>query len=168
MNLRRRVFLTLTLLWMIIIFCFSARDAVTSTEDSMRVGRVVAETVIPGFREWPQPRQVSFIHRIDHAVRKSAHCLEYAVLGILLTGFFAMPPGTRTSPGSWIRRAWLTGTLYAVTDEIHQIFVAGRSCQITDVMIDSGGVLLGILLALLFLWLMPVWRTVLYRIGFGG
>ena len=41
--------------------------------------------------------------------------------------------------------AWLAGTLYAVTDEIHQSFVPGRSCELRDMGIDSCGVLAGVL-----------------------
>ena len=44
--------------------------------------------------------------------------------------------------------AW-TGILYAASDEFHQLFVPGRSGQITDVLIDSGGLLAGILLVVL-------------------
>ena len=45
---------------------------------------------------------------------------------------------------------WLTGTLYAVTDEIHQYFVPGRSCEFRDICIDSAGVLCGIFCLCLF------------------
>jgi len=38
------------------------------------------------------------------------------------------------------------GALYALTDEIHQYFVAGRACQLSDVLIDSVGVFLGVCL----------------------
>ncbi len=44
--------------------------------------------------------------------------------------------------------SWLFGTLYAVTDEIHQLFIQGRSCEFRDVCIDSLGVLTGIIVAL--------------------
>ena len=49
--------------------------------------------------------------------------------------------------------AWLIGTAYAVTDEFHQSFVPGRSCELRDVMIDSCGVLTGVLLATLVGWI---------------
>ena len=41
--------------------------------------------------------------------------------------------------------AFAIGALYAVSDEIHQIFVPGRSCELRDILIDSAGVLVGIL-----------------------
>lgn len=43
----------------------------------------------------------------------------------------------------------IIGIFYATSDEIHQCFIPGRGPQITDVIIDSMGVLLGILLVIL-------------------
>ena len=43
--------------------------------------------------------------------------------------------------------AWIAGTLYAATDDLHQLFVEGRSCEFRDVCIDSAGVVLGITIA---------------------
>lgn len=42
-----------------------------------------------------------------------------------------------------------TGIIYATSDEIHQSFVPGRSPMITDIVIDTMGVILGILLIIL-------------------
>ena len=42
--------------------------------------------------------------------------------------------------------AWLIAAAYAVTDEIHQLFVPGRSCEFRDICIDAVGVLAGVLL----------------------
>ena len=47
---------------------------------------------------------------------------------------------------------WAAGTFYAGTDEFHQLFVPGRSGQITDVILDSCGVLTGVLVMGLFFW----------------
>ena len=37
----------------------------------------------------------------------------------------------------------LVSILYAISDEIHQLFIPGRSCQITDICIDTLGILIG-------------------------
>ena len=42
--------------------------------------------------------------------------------------------------------AFLIGTVYAASDELHQLFVPGRSGELTDTMLDGLGVLLGVLL----------------------
>ena len=49
--------------------------------------------------------------------------------------------------------AWGIGALYAVTDEIHQMFSEGRSCEFRDICIDAGGVLFGVLIIHL------IWRA---------
>ena len=73
-------------------------------------------------------------------VRKSAHCLEFTGLGLLVSAavFF-----TKGKTNAIISLA--IASAYAVTDEIHQIFVEGRSCELRDWVIDTVGALLGII-----------------------
>ncbi|MBO5573590.1 MAG: VanZ family protein [Clostridium sp.] len=163
--MRKKIFLLLAILWMGVIFWFSSRNAELSAMDSTRIGRAIAEMLAKGFTGWDESAKEAFVLSVDHAVRKTAHFLEYMILGILLSGVFAE---YRMRPLRWMKRVWISGTLYAVTDELHQIFTPGRSCQLSDVILDSCGVAAGILLALLVLWLTPVWKTLLYRMGFGG
>jgi VanZ family protein len=71
----------------------------------------------------------------DLVLRKLAHLVEYAILGaLLLRAVVDRLP------------ALVAGVAYAVSDEIHQTFVAGRQGSVLDVLIDSAGVLIGILL----------------------
>ena len=70
----------------------------------------------------------------DLLLRKLAHALEYAVLGLLLARAIAELP------------AFAGGLAYAVTDELHQSFVPGRQAALLDVAIDAAGVLCGVLL----------------------
>lgn len=85
-------------------------------------------------------------------IRKAAHFTEYALLGFWLI----------TTLRAYTRRicpfvAWPLwgGLLIAVCDECYQLSVPERSGQVTDIMIDYGGVLAGMLagLALLFVFL---------------
>jgi VanZ family protein len=71
----------------------------------------------------------------DLVLRKIAHTAEYAVLGALLV---------RATGRSWL--ALGLGALYAVSDEFHQTFVAGRHGSPVDVAIDSVGLACGIVL----------------------
>ena len=76
--------------------------------------------------------------------------MEFAVLGVLLRLCLESWFGKQR----WLGPAgWTAGTLYAGTDEIHQIQVAGRTAQWTDVLLDSAGVLTGVLLAALTVYL---------------
>jgi VanZ family protein len=70
----------------------------------------------------------------DTILRKGAHMTEYAILAFLL--FRAL--------GSELP-AFLFGLAYAVSDEIHQLFVSGRHGSPLDVGIDAAGLLLGLL-----------------------
>ena len=46
--------------------------------------------------------------------------------------------------------AWLIAAAYAATDEVHQLFVDGRSGSFVDVCIDSAGAFLGVLCLAIF------------------
>jgi VanZ family protein len=69
----------------------------------------------------------------DLALRKIAHALEYAVLGLLLLRAMG-----REVPAA------ILGVAYAVSDEVHQSFVTGRQGALRDVVIDAVGVLAGV------------------------
>ena len=71
----------------------------------------------------------------DLVLRKIAHAGEFALLGaLLLRALHEELP------------ALALGIAYAVSDEVHQHFVAGRVGSPRDVLIDSVGVALGVLL----------------------
>ncbi len=146
MKKRKLVFATMALVWMGIIFSFSSRTSDVSTNDSNRIGLLIGKTFLPDFEEWSEERQMEFAQNIDHPIRKTAHALEYALLGILLTGAFVDEKKRRKVS---ILIPWALGTLYAATDEFHQLFVPGRSGQVSDVALDSAGVLFGVLIVII-------------------
>ena len=115
---------------MAFIFIQSAFPATVSREES----RVVVKFLRDLFG-W-SPDNAAFI------VRKIGHFLEYLVMGLAL-GLAAGNVRKRRQLAYWI--SWIGGTLFAVTDEIHQYFVPGRSCEFRDVVIDSCGVALGVI-----------------------
>lgn len=132
------VFLVLALGWMSTIFYFSSQDGDESKEDSISVGLFVADTF---FSNLSEEERLEFAEKIDHPIRKCAHATEYALLGILV--YFSL----KNPDKRWFWIAWIICILYASSDEIHQLFVPGRSGQISDVCLDSCGALVGILLS---------------------
>ena len=72
----------------------------------------------------------------DLVLRKLAHATEYAILGALLLRALRRP--------GW---AVALGIAYAISDEIHQSFVPGRQGSSLDVLIDSAGVIAGVVVA---------------------
>ena len=83
-----------------------------------------------------------------HIVRKMAHFCEYTLEGFLL--MLCMRVYSR-HPLRHITVPMLGGVLTALTDETIQLFSPGRSSPVTDVWLDSAGVLAGILIALIFM-----------------
>ena len=170
MTVQRKVFLILMLLWMALIFFYSSRQADVSAEDSGRIGITLGRIFISDFEEWPEEEQQEFAARIDHPVRKTAHAAEYAVLGFLAAGACAGTAGSagtaessgvagRTGNGAWRKfrkemfLPWFIAALYAASDEIHQLFVPGRSGQLSDVILDSAGALAGVAAFTVLCWL---------------
>lgn len=133
----------LTVLWMAVIFSFSAKTADASTQDSLFAGKKIGQLIIADFEKWSDEKQITFAKKIEYPVRKGAHMTEYAILGILLLCSWDLNRHS-LKKASWY--SWLLGTLYAASDEFHQLFVEGRSGQLTDVAIDSIGVMFGVLL----------------------
>ena len=77
----------------------------------------------------------------DAIVKKSGHVIGYAMLVFFNWYALGMDKNKR-----WL--AWLLTILYALTDEYHQSYVAGRHPSIWDVMIfDDLGALLSLWLA---------------------
>lgn len=129
----------MTIMIMIFIFVQSALPADLSQQESNFIVRYLAQ------RLRMDEELLSFI------VRKCAHFTEYMILGIsvkvtaddLLRQSRRADIQTRTAA---ILCPWCIGALYAVSDEIHQSFVPGRSCELRDMIIDSCGVLTGVLI----------------------
>ena len=84
----------------------------------------------------------------QHVVRKMAHFYEYLLEGFLL--MLCMRVYSR-HPLGHITVPMLGGVLTALTDETIQLYSPGRSSQVTDVWLDSVGVLAGILAALVLM-----------------
>ena len=145
-NNKSVVWLIITVVWMTVIFCFSAQPADVSTDTSLRVGMTIGKMSVPDFSKLPKEEQMDYAKKIEFPVRKMAHATEYAILGCLLTNLCLTFPMRKAY--MW---GWLMGSAYAATDEFHQLFVPGRSGQMTDVMLDSVGCLAGCLLIYLIL-----------------
>ena len=141
---KKIIFIILTILWMLTVFCFSSENSNKSSNTS---GNTI-KAIIRIFVQLPQEKEDQVVEQLQHIVRKMAHFTLYAIGGIILINLVRC----YTSKKAWIH-AWGTGTTYAITDEIHQYFVPGRSCELLDIFIDSAGVITGILIILGIIWL---------------
>ena len=126
--------------WMIVIFLFSAQPAEVSSETSGGIVSQIVELVYPSFETIPEPEQMLILDTWQTVVRKGAHFCAYALLGALVAN------AIRTYN---VRKHLRYGipvavsALYAISDEFHQYFVPGRSCQFLDMCIDTAGAVFG-------------------------
>lgn len=120
--------------WMILIFSFSAQTGEQSSQSSGLIEQLLfyfsfIPSQIAGF-------ELQFI------IRKMAHLSEYFILYLLMFNLMKeYQPYKKSLVFS------LAGVfLYACSDEIHQAFVPNRACLFTDVLIDTTGGGLGMLI----------------------
>jgi len=134
---------------MVVIFYFSSKPA----EDSSKSSECIAEEILEVYEniidhQFSGSVRDEKIGIINHIVRKGAHISEYALLALTLAFHFFV---WRKKIIKVCAYAAGIGIFYAATDEFHQLFVSGRGGQIRDVLIDSIGVALGILIFLFIL-----------------
>ena len=130
---------TLLIVWYGTIFSFSAQDGETSGSLSFHVAKISAQiidTVTFGNRTDVQIEELA--GKMEFFIRKTAHFMEYAVLGILwfLLLLFTLPKISRRN-----RIAICIGMVFlsAAGDEFHQTSIPGRYGNIRDVFIDTAG-----------------------------
>lgn len=127
---------TAVIVWMILIFNLSSQVAKESNSLSKGITEIVIETI-----EKATQKTDFDVSKFNSLLRKNAHFFVYLVLGILVMNA--------------IRRSGLYGVrgfilvlgiciLYAISDEVHQLFVPGRGPQVEDVLIDSVGTIVGV------------------------
>lgn len=127
-KIKRAVCWSLVAVCMGIIFYFSSRTATESSAQSDGVLNII-------YMLFGENGVTTFI------VRKCAHFLEFAGLSFLFSIAFYQQFGAV----KFILPVICT-SLYAVTDEVHQIFVEGRACKFFDWVVDTAGGLFGFLL----------------------
>ena len=135
--------------WMAVIFGLSSQVASTSSTLSGSTVRIVVEHTQPGFGKLPAAQQNNIVEQYQHLIRKTAHVLLYMFLGMLCMAAFSSYAMSLPRKSA---AALAVCIGYAGTDEIHQLFVAGRSGQISDVGIDSCGAMLGIGAVIVIIW----------------
>lgn len=126
---------------MILIYSFSAEDKSTSGNRSHGVTEVVVEIIVPEYPTMSREEQTETIERFHHPIRKIAHFCEFGLLGMLSAAFMrALGKGKKWL--WWVIPAAFC-LLYAISDEVHQIFTQ-RGPTVKDVLIDFSGSITGI------------------------
>lgn len=139
--MKKIILLIITILWMIVIFIFSNQDASKSADYSDSLIKSTIVNIYKLFNNNPTEEKIEeIVETWDLPVRKLAHLTEYFILGVLM--FLTL----NSYNIKIIYIVILLCFLYAVSDEIHQLFVIGRDGNIIDVLIDTLGSTLGVFL----------------------
>ena len=133
--MKYRVITTILLiLWMILIFMFSNQNATASKKVSDMVAKNTITTVgkVTG-KKYTEKDKKNFIYDSRVVIRKTAHFTLYFILGILVYFTFR----SYGISNKIFIYSILFCLLYAISDEIHQLFSSGRSFKIMDIFIDT-------------------------------
>ena len=135
---KKSKYIILTIIWMGFIFCMSNQPANISKELSQNIENLLNHTPIIGnlLSDVLNSPNSQFI------VRKSAHIILFCLLSILC--FVVIYELKRNVKISTLVSFSIT-FVYACMDEIHQLFIPGRLGKINDVLIDSIGVIMGLI-----------------------
>ena len=140
MNYKLYLSWILVIIWMVVIYSFSAQSA---NESELLSSGITHWTIQLLNRVLPN-LNIEILHLI---IRQLAHLIIFLVLGVLLLNALNQ---SETNERVNFVLALLISLIYAISDEIHQIYVPGRVGQIYDVLIDFLGSLIGIKIFIIY------------------
>lgn len=136
----------LLILWMALIFNFSADSGKESSSKSERLIIKIVEVIKKDKLTTEEKEKI--LKKYSKPIRKCAHMFLYFILSILsfllLYQIFDLKPVT-------IIYTIIFCIIYAITDEIHQLFIPNRSGEILDVIIDTTGAILSLIIPIIVL-----------------
>ncbi len=123
---------------MAVIFVFSSQESDKSSDVSEKISKIVTNgQYVPIDVTKLDEDKVN----LEGIVRKTAHFTIYLALGFFL--ILALLCSFNKKEAYLVAVCLIICLLYAVSDEIHQLFVVGRSCELKDVIIDFSGSSIG-------------------------
>ncbi len=133
MNKKGIIMIVLVVAWMGLIFKFSSDPGKISTHKSDSVIKAIQDISKNTLSN--DKNKTGFGYTVS--IRKTAHVCTYLILIFVASTYI-----TKSQLKSY-RNAFIISFIYAVSDEVHQIFIPGRTATIRDVFIDMFGVVLG-------------------------
>lgn len=132
-----------------VIFAFSAESGEASGNRSAGITHTVLRLFYPDFEQMEEAAAEALVTSTHHFIRKAAHFSEFALLGVLSTTLILLLlwsfPNLKLKYWMTVLFPPLFCLLYAISDEVHQIFT-GRGPRATDVLIDFAGAVTGFVL----------------------
>lgn len=129
--IRKVLSVLLVIFWMGFIFSFSGTEGSESGSLSEDILVKVIEIFTP-IKDGSEKME-ELVNILHFPFRKCAHFFIYFMLGVLVINAF-LAFGV---PKHSILLSVIICILYAITDEVHQLFVSDRSGNLSDVLLDS-------------------------------
>lgn len=145
MNTKKIISTILVVIWMFTIFYFSHQQGIGSSSTSKKVSMAIVN-IIDIKNDMLEEEKEEVVKIIEPIVRKVAHYILYMLGGILIINSVN---AYINEDRKMIIYSSIIGVIYAISDELHQLLVNGRSGKVQDVIIDSIGILTGIAIYLL-------------------
>jgi len=145
--MKPNVFWIAVILWIGVIFYFTSQPAEISRKQSgelLEKAGVIEESEVD--ISVPKNNRETYVTKAQNIIRKSAHVIEYLMLGILATMAVTYKQGLRVLN---ITVSFVLCLAIASLDEFIQKFVPGRGSLISDVGIDAIGFCVGIAIIIL-------------------
>jgi VanZ family protein len=146
----RIFFWSVTIGIMIVVFLNSAKNATQSSELSVSFTEQLFSVFIPDYEAMDEASRLSLVTEMQFLIRKSAHFLSYFAMSLFCILAFNT---YNLSLKSKFLFSSATCIAFSVSDEIHQLFVPGRSGEIRDVLIDTAGILLAAVIVSVIIYL---------------
>ncbi len=114
------------IIWCILIFYFS--------NQSGNISQSKSDIFVDLFSKIFNDLSYDSLKNLSFLIRKLAHIFLYFILYLLSYNVFKNK-----------KYSFLFCLIFAITDEVHQYFIPGRSCEIRDILFDTSGAFLGYL-----------------------
>lgn len=141
--IKKIIKIILLVICIVSIFLFSSDSAEESRKKSNTIIYRVGELVVG--RKLTNIEKGQAVEKFVFIVRKGAHFSIYLVLGFIVISLLKEYGVVNRK---LIFYSIIFCILYAISDEVHQYFVPGRSCEVRDILIDTSGSAVGIWLYL--------------------
>ncbi len=141
--IKKIIKIILLVICIVSIFLFSSDSAEESSKKSNTIIYRVGELVVG--RKLTNIEKDQAVEKFVFIVRKGAHFSIYLVLGFIVISLLKEYGVVNRK---LIFYSIIFCILYAISDEVHQYFVPGRSCEVRDILIDTSGSAVGIWLYL--------------------
>lgn len=132
-----------------LIFYFSAQPAQQSNKTSNKISKKIVKVITKNKKITPK-KKADLTKKTNERIRKIAHFSLFLLLGVsvLLSALVTFIKKGKHYIQKTALFSLLFCILYAISDEIHQVYVPGRTFQISDILTDSFGSLAGMLTVL--------------------